>query len=117
MKTLVSLLMAAAVAGVAAPASAEFFGWQVAGIGSQDVLMVRAAPAADAAILVGYPAATPLSLTGKCSGGLSLEAINGLPAKTQMAAVRLRWCEVWLDPIANGNFRAGWVYGKYIAPL
>lgn len=117
MKLLGSLVAAAVVIGATVPASAEFFGWQVAGIGSQDVLMVRAAPASDAAILVGYPVGTPLSLTGKCSGGLNLDTINGLPAKTQVAAVRLRWCEVWVDPIANGNFQSGWVYGKYIAPL
>lgn len=99
------------------PASAEFFGWRVDGVASDDVLMVRAAPATDGAILVGYPEGTPLSLTGRCTGGLNLDAINGLPAETQAAAVAGLWCEIWLDPIANGNFQSGWVYGKYIAPL
>ena len=102
---------------VAAPARAEFFGWQVSGVGPDDVLMVRAAPATDGQILVGYPEGTPLSLTGSCTGDLALDAINGWPADAQADAVRTRWCEIWLDPLGSGDFQAGWVYGKYIAPL
>jgi hypothetical protein len=114
-------LFAAAIAlaglGYAAPASAEFFGWQITGVGSDDVLKVRASPAAYGQILVGYPNATPLSLTGKCTNNLNLNSINGQSAATQAAAVRFRWCEIWLDPLGSGTFQSGWVYGKYIRPL
>jgi hypothetical protein len=110
-------LLAAAFAAVAAPAHAEFFGWQVANVASWDVLNVRAAPVSNAPILVGYPAGTPLSLTGKCTGGLNLDTINGWPKANQVAAVRYRWCQAWVDPVGNGNWQSGWVYGRYIAPL
>ena len=109
-----------AVVGIATsaiPASAEFFGWQVSGVPAWDVLNVRAWPSAQSQILVGYPNGTALSLTGKCTGGLNLDAINGWPAWKQAETVRYRWCEAWLDPQGNGNFRAGWVYGKFIRPL
>ncbi len=108
-------LVAALVVGAAE--AAAFFGWQVTDISADDVLMVRASPSSDARILVGYPSGTPLSLTGTCTGGLDVNTINGLAAATQAAAVRDRWCEVWLDPIASGNFQTGWVFGRYIRPL
>ena len=110
----------AAIAGylaTALPANAEFFGWQVVNVAAWDVLNVRAAPASSAAILVGYPTGTALSLTGSCTGGLKLDDINGKPKFQQTAAVRYRWCEVWVDPAGDGNYQAGWVYGKYISPL
>jgi hypothetical protein len=121
MKILRTLIAAGtlAVAGLAAslpPAHAEFFGWQVSGVAANDVLNVRSSPATRARILVGYPNGTPLSLTGRCTGGLRLETINGRPAAEQVAAVRFRWCELWLDPLGDGNFRAGWVYGRFIRP-
>ncbi|HVY21412.1 MAG TPA: SH3 domain-containing protein [Bauldia sp.] len=113
-----SMLLAAVAAIVAAaPAHAEFFGWQVANVASWDVLNVRTAPTSGAGILVGYPNATPLSLTGKCTGGLNLNTINGWPKAKQAAAVRYRWCEAWIDPTGSGNWRSGWVYGRFIAPL
>ena len=113
-------LPAVAIAGflaTALPANAEFFGWQVVNVANWDVLNIRAAPASAAAILVGYPTGTALSLTGNCTGGLKLDDINGKPKFQQTAAVRYRWCEVWVDPQGDGNYRSGWVYGKYIAPL
>ena len=112
-----ALLAAAGVACLALPAHAEFFGWQVTGVGPDDVLMVRAAPDTQGKILVGYPDDTPLSLTGSCTGDLKLDDINGKPPAEQVAAVGSRWCEIWLDPLGTGDFQAGWVYGKYIAPL
>ncbi len=110
-------ILVAAVSAAAIPAQAEFFGWRVNNVANWDVLNIRTAPTPNASILVGYPNATPLSLTGKCTGGLKLDAINGLPKWKQVQAVRYRWCEVWLDPTGNGNYRSGWVYGKYLAPL
>jgi hypothetical protein len=111
-----AVAFAAGIAVSPGPAGAEFFGWQVAGVSSDDVLMVRAFPAAGSRILVGYPNATPLSLTGRCTG-LDLNQINGWPAAQQAEAVRTRWCEVWVDPIATGDFQSGWVFGRYIRPL
>jgi len=114
---LAALTAAIGFATSALPASAEFFGWQVANVADWDVLNVRAYPASVSTILVGYPNGTPLSLTGKCTGGLNLDAINGWPAWKQAQAVRFRWCETWVDPLGDGNFRSGWVYGKFIKPL
>jgi hypothetical protein len=111
-----ALLLAAL--GFAHPATAAaFFGWQVTNVAADDVLMVRAFPDASSRILVGYPNGTPLSLTGRCTGGLDLNTINGLPAAAQVGAVREHWCEVWVDPYASGNWQAGWVSGRYIRPL
>jgi hypothetical protein len=111
------LIACAGLAGSATSAAAEFFGWQVANVANWDVLNVRAWPANYSEILVAYPNGTPLSLTGKCTGELDLNQIAGWPAPQQAEAVRYRWCEVWVDPLGNGNFRAAWVYGRYIKPL
>src|SRR3954469_20247607 len=110
------LLLTAAVPMESANASA-FFGWRVAGVAANDVLMVRAFPNGASRILVGYPSGTPLSLTGRCTRGLDLNTINGLAAAAQASAVRDRWCEVWVDPYASGNWQFGWVSGRYIRPL
>ncbi len=99
------------------PSAAEFFGWQVTNVADWDVLNVRAYPSSMSQILVGYPNGTPLSLTGKCTAGLKLDNINGKPKWQQVQAVRFRWCETWVDPLGDGNFRPGWVYGKFISPL
>jgi hypothetical protein len=111
-----AVVAAVAVAGGAVRAAA-FYGWQVSGVSSDDVLMVRAFPDSGSRILVGYPSGTPLSLTGRCTDGLDLAAVSGAPAATQAAAVAGRWCEVWVDPYASGNWQAGWVFGRYIRPL
>jgi hypothetical protein len=108
----------AAILGASSPAgAAAFFGWQVTGVAGDDVLMVRAFPDNSSRILVGYPTGTPLSLTGRCTDGLDLNTVNGLPAAAQVASVRDRWCEVWVDPYASGNWQSGWVFGRYIRPL
>lgn len=111
------LMAAIGFAATISSARSEFFGWQVTNVAAWDVLNVRAWPANYSQILVGYPNGTPLSLTGKCTGGLDLNQINGWPAAQQAEAVRYRWCEVWVDPLGDGNFRAGWAYGKYLRPL
>ena len=112
-----ALLAFAGVAASATTAAAEFFGWQVANVASWDVLNVRAWPANYSQILVAYPNGTPLSLTGKCTRGVDLNQIAGWPPAAQAQAVRYAWCEVWVDPLGNGNFRTAWVYGRYIKPL
>jgi hypothetical protein len=112
-----ALIACAGLAASATTAAAEFFSWQVANVANWDVLNVRAWPANYSKILVAYPNGTPLSLTGKCTNSLDINQIAGLPAAQQAQAVRYRWCEVWVDPLGNGNFRTAWVYGRYIKPL
>lgn len=115
-------LAVAAIATVCAATSitvglaAAFVAWQVSGISSDDVLMVRAYPNATSRILVGYPDGVTLSMTGRCTGGVQLDEIQGLPATQQRQLIRTEWCEVWLDPYGTGEFRQGWVYGRYIRP-
>ena len=96
--------------------ASAFVAWQVAGISSDDVLMVRAFPNATSRILVGYPDSVVLSMTGKCTGSVRLDDIQGMPASEQRALVRTKWCEVWLDPYGTGEFRNGWVFGRFIRP-
>jgi hypothetical protein len=111
-------LVAGIVGGSALPGfAAALFGWQVVGVPAGDLLNVRASPKASAAVLVGYPEGTPLSLTGRCTGGVRLDAISGLPPDKQRQRVRAGWCEVWLDPTGAGAWRQGWVQGRYIRPL
>jgi hypothetical protein len=100
------------------PASASaFFGWQVAAVPAGDLLNVRAYPSNKSKTLVGYPNGTRLSLTGRCTGGLHLDAISGQSSQRQQQAVRDRWCQIWLDPTGEGRWRPGWVYGRFIRPL
>jgi len=115
--TAAALLAVAGVTASETTAAAEFFGWQVANVANWDVLNVRAWPANYSQILVAYPNGTPLSLTGKCTRGVDLNQIAGWPPAAQAEAVRYAWCEVWVDPLGNGNFRTAWVYGRYIKPL
>lgn len=118
-----TLLAAAAVAvaglaGSAAPSQAgAFFGWEVTGVPSWDLLNVRAYPSSQSRILVGYPNGVDLSLTGTCTDGVDLEEIGHLPHWRQREIVRRSWCEVWVDPTGQGDYRTGWVYGRYIRPL
>ena len=115
---LAALLLVCAALASSLPANASaFFAWRVADVAPNDVLNVRAWPASTSQILVGYPNGTVLSMTGKCTGGVKLDDINGLPAWKQRQIVRFLWCEAWLDPAGNGNFRKGWVYGRYIRPM
>jgi hypothetical protein len=108
----------AAASLVSLPADAStFFAWRVVDVARNDVLNVRAYPASTSRILVGYPNGTPLSLVGRCTGGVNVGNINHLPAWKQRRIVRHVWCAIWLDPTGNGNFREGWVYGRYIRPM
>jgi hypothetical protein len=96
--------------------ASAFVAWQVTGISSDDVLMVRAFPNATSRILVGYPEGVVLSMTGTCTEDVRLDDIQGMPASAQRQLVRTKWCEVWLDPYGTGEFRNGWVFGRYIRP-
>ncbi len=112
-----AFVAASGLAATVSSASAEFFGWQVANLAAWDTLNVRAWPANTSQILVAYPNGTPLSMTGKCTRGVDLNQINGWPPAAQAQAVRYAWCETWVDPLGDGNFRTAWVYGRYIKPL
>jgi hypothetical protein len=118
-RALAAAFVAAAIATSfsAKSLSAAFFAWRVADVSADDVLMVRAGPGSGSPILVGYPSGVTLSMTGQCTGGLSLDDISHLPYAEQRARVRSEWCEVWLDPYGTGDFRSGWVFGPYIEPL
>ena len=111
----------AALAGAAAlttgARASAFVAWEVADIDDDDVLMVRADPSAGSRILVGYPAGVRLSMTGQCTGDVRLDDIQTMPEDTQREMVSSIWCEVWLDPYGTGEFRSGWVYGRYIRPF
>lgn len=107
----------AALVSAAAPATASaFVAWQVTNVPWGDVLNARKYPSSGSQIQAGYPNGTVLSMTGRCTGGVDLTDIQGLPAWQQRQLVRYKWCELWHDPAQNGNFKAGWVYGKYIKP-
>jgi hypothetical protein len=110
------LAVASLVAAVAPSGASAFFAWSVVDVPPGDTLNVRAWPSSQSQILVAYPNNTVLSMTGKCTGGVNLDAIAGWPAWKQRQAVRYQWCETWIDPYGNGQYRSGWVYGKYIQP-
>ena len=113
-----ALLAVAAITATILPGNASaFFAWRVADVPKWDTLNVRAWPSSSSKILVAYPNGVALSMTGKCTGGVKLDTIAGWPKWKQREAVRGVWCEAWVDPTGAGQFRTGWVYGKYIAPL
>ena len=112
-----AMIAASSVVALAAPAaSSAFVAWKITGVAGDDLLNVRAYPSASSRILVGYPNGTTLSMTGRCTGGVNLDAIGGLSSTQQRQMVRYQWCETWLDPDGDGEFRNGWVYGRYIRP-
>lgn len=113
-----AMITAAAITASAVMANASaFYGFQVVDVPHWDTLNVRAWPSAQSKILVAYPNGTMLSLTGRCTGGINLGAIAGWPAWKQRQAIRYQWCEAYVDPYGNGQYRSGWVYGKYLRPL
>ena len=93
-----------------------FAAWEVANVAFGDTLNVRKYPASSSQKQAAYPNGTQLQMTGRCTGGVNLLDIAGLPAWQQAQQVRTRWCEVWHDPARNGQFVTGWVYGRYIRP-
>jgi hypothetical protein len=118
-----TLKMTLAALGVAmislqagAGAAATFAAWQVTDLAFGDTLNVRKYPSNQSQKQAAYPNGTVLQMTGKCTGGVNLLSVSGQPDWKQKNAVRYRWCQVWHDPARDGNFVAGWVYGKYISP-
>jgi hypothetical protein len=97
-------------------AASAFVAWRVADVSSDDVLMVRAYPSSQSRILVGYPTGVNLSMTGRCTDDVRLDEIQSYDTDEQRDLVGESWCEVWLDPYGTGEFRNGWVFGRYIKP-
>ena len=96
--------------------ASAFVAWRVADVSADDVLMVRAYPSASSRILVGYPDGVTLSMTGRCTDDVRLDEMEDDDLDEQRELVSGVWCEVWLDPHGTGEFRNGWVFGRYIAP-
>jgi hypothetical protein len=116
-KITIALALASSVAALAGQAqSAVFAAWKVDNVPYGDTLNVRKYPANNSQKQSAYPNGTVLQMTGKCTGGVNLLDISGMPEWKQRQLVRYRWCQVWHDPSQSGNFVAGWVYGKYITP-
>ena len=117
-KTIAAALVAAAA--VLAPFqganASAFSAWSVTNVPWGDTLNARKYPASYSQKQTAYPNGAVLSMTGRCTDGVNLFDIAGLPAWKQKQIVRYRWCEVWHDPARDGNFTTGWVYGKYIQP-
>lgn len=112
-----AMLVAAATLLGALPGNAStFFAWAVIDVPAWDTLNVRAYPSPQSKILVAYPNGVIVSLTGKCTGGVHLDAINGWAAWQQRQAVRYEWCEAWVDAHGDGQYRTGWAYGKFLRP-
>lgn len=114
MTVAVAFSMLAGFAG--ATRAAAFAAWEVANVPWNDTLNVRAYPSSTSRKQAAYPNGTALQMTGRCTGGVDLFDISGMPEWLQAQEVRYRWCEVWHDPARDGNFVTGWVYGRYIAP-
>lgn len=113
-----SAMAGAALLGVAIVQSqaATFAAWQVADVPFGDTLNARKYPSSNSQKQSAYPNGTVLQMTGKCTGGVDLFDISGMPEWRQKQQVRYRWCQIWHDPAQNGNFVTGWVYGRYIQP-
>ena len=112
-----ALIATTALLSFSAPGfGSTFVAWRVTDVGRGDLLNVRAYPSPSSRILVGYANGTRLSMTGRCTGGVDLHAIQRQPAWKQRQRVRYQWCQAWLDPTGSGEYRSGWVYGRYITP-
>jgi hypothetical protein len=117
-RTMAIVLIAATgfAAFVTQGAASAFVAWRVADVSSDDVLMVRAYPSSHSRILVGYPTGVTLSMTGRCTDDVRLDEIQNYDSDEQRDFVSASWCELWLDPYGTGEFRNGWVFGRYIEP-
>lgn len=118
MKTaIIAATLFCSVAALAGEARANaFVAWEVTDLPWGDTLNIRKYPASHSQKRSAVPDGTVLQMTGRCTGGVDLFDIAGMPAAAQRNAVRYRWCEVWHDPGSQGQFETGWVYGRYIAP-
>ena len=96
--------------------ASAFVAWKVTDVPWGDVLNVRKYPALHSQKQAAYPNGTVLSMTGKCTGGITLQNIQGKPKWKQRQLVKNSWCQLWHDPRGDGNFVAGWVRAKFLKP-
>ncbi|MCO5083348.1 MAG: SH3 domain-containing protein [Rhizobiaceae bacterium] len=116
-RTAAALVVASTVAFLAGHVQASAFAaWQVKNVAWGDTLNVRKYPSSGSQKQAAYPNGTVLQMTGKCTGGIDLFDISGLPDHKQRQLVRYEWCQIWHDPRNDGHYVTGWVYGRYIAP-
>lgn len=116
-RTAAALAVASTVAFHVGHAQATVFAaWEVTNVAYGDTLNVRKYPSSKSQKQSAYPNGTILQMTGKCTEGVDLLDISTQPEWKQRQLVRYNWCQVWHDPAQDGNFVAGWVYGKYISP-
>lgn len=117
MKTTAAIAITSTVAMFAAEShAAAFSAWEVSKVPWGDTLNIRKFPSNGSQKQAAYPNGKVLQMTGRCTGGVDLRDISRLPEWKQERLVRYSWCQVWHDPAQNGNYVAGWVYGRYITP-
>jgi hypothetical protein len=97
--------------------ASAFVAWKVTDVPFGGVLNVRKYPSPNSQKQATYQNGKVLSMTGKCTGGVDLFDIQGLPKWKQRQIVNGRWCQLWHDPAGNGSFKAGWVRMKFMRPL
>jgi hypothetical protein len=96
--------------------ASAFVAWKVTDVPWGDVLNVRKYPASYSQKQAAYPNGKVLSMTGKCTGGVNLQNIQGLTKWKQRQLVKNVWCQLWHDPKGNGQYVAGWVRAKFLKP-
>ena len=119
MKALTRLAAAAAFAGLlATPASAgSFCAATVVNVPFGDALNARRWPSPQSRVQTTYDNGEQLSLTGKCrnvAGTRSVRLDDATGPQQRRTWVRQLWCEIWHDPYQTGNYRVGWVWGKFL---
>ena len=118
MKRMLKIALATAAFASTAQATMAntFVTWQVSDVAWNDVLNARAWPSAKSTVRAGYPNGTTIQMTGRCMNGIDLKEISGWSRHAQRKAIRSTWCQIWHDPGHNGEWQAGWVFGRFIKP-
>jgi hypothetical protein len=119
LKLIKTLPLAALLAMSVLPSTGNasaFVAWKVTDVPFGDVLNVRKYPSPHSQKQAANPNGKVLSMTGKCTGGVDLFDIAGLPKWKQRLIVKGLWCQLWHDPAGNGNFKAGWVRMNFMRP-
>lgn len=88
--------------------------YQVTGVQSDDVLNIRATPAADGALIGTIPAGTNGVMAFGCIGGLSLQDWQDASETERAAASKTRWCIVGHDRTIG--WAAGWFLSEGSGP-
>lgn len=111
MRARATLLATALLIAGAAPVFAEADGpdyFRVRGVAKDDMLNIRAAPSASAAILGAIPADGDGIRNLGCQGGLSFAQWEKATEAERRAAERHRWCRISYRGIE------GWAAGRFL---